>query len=56
MHTMLVAKTGRRPQWNFHKYLIDRNGENVLSFESDVAPDDARPAAAIERMLAAPAR
>ena len=36
----LAAKTGDRPQWNFHKYLIDRSGEAVLSFGSAVAPED----------------
>ncbi|TAK45661.1 MAG: hypothetical protein EPO27_09705 [Betaproteobacteria bacterium] len=43
---------GRRPQWNFHKYLIDRRGEKVLAFGSRVAPEDGRLVAEIERLLA----
>ena len=56
LYKTLAAKTGERPQWNFHKYLIDRNGEKVLSFESAVRPEDRRLLAEVERMLAAPAR
>ena len=52
----LAARTGERPAWNFHKYLIDRSGEKVLSFDSRVAPEDAPLVGAIERMLAAPQR
>jgi glutathione peroxidase len=52
-YAMLAEKSGKRPQWNFHKYLIDRSGEQVLSFESGVAPSDPRLVTAIERMLAA---
>src|SRR6266705_6526396 len=51
----LAAKTGEWPQWNFHKYLIDRSGEKVLSFGSAVEPGDRRLVGEIERMLAAPA-
>jgi len=50
----LAAKTGERPQWNFHKYLIDRSGEKVLSFDSGVEPANPAFVGAIERMLAAP--
>jgi glutathione peroxidase len=53
-YAMLAAKTGERPQWNFHKYLIDRSGEKVLSFGSAVTPEDLRLVGEIERMLAAP--
>ncbi|MGB5081194.1 MAG: glutathione peroxidase [Burkholderiales bacterium] len=55
-YASLAAKTGERPAWNFHKYLIDRSGEKVLSFDSRVAPEDAPLVGAIERMLAAPER
>lgn len=40
------------PRWNFHKYLIGRDGRIVASFPSAVAPDDARLIAAIEKELA----
>jgi glutathione peroxidase len=49
----LAAQYGKRPQWNFHKYLVDRNGVVVASFGSTVPPQDARITAQIERLLAA---
>jgi glutathione peroxidase len=51
-YASLAKKSGERPQWNFHKYLIDRSGETVLSFGSAVEPDDSRLTGEIERMLA----
>jgi len=36
----LYEETGEYPQWNFHKYLIDRAGRVVKSFPSAVDPDD----------------
>jgi glutathione peroxidase len=44
-----------RPRWNFHKYLIGRDGTIVASFPSDVEPTDARVIAAIEKELPHPA-
>lgn len=44
------------PGWNFHKYLIGRNGQVVAQFPSKVKPDDPQVLAAIERELKAPAR
>lgn len=41
--------------WNFEKFLVGRNGEVAARFAPDVAPDDARLAAAIEAELAKPA-
>jgi glutathione peroxidase len=49
----LAAKTGKRPQWNFHKYLVDRSGEVVAAFPSAVEPEDPRVTREIERLLAA---
>ena len=43
--------TGQQPRWNFHKYLIDRSGERVLSFGSGVEPDDRRLLQELEKML-----
>ncbi len=48
----LIAKTGTRPKWNFHKYLIDRSGSRVESYSSLTAPDSGRLIAQIERWLA----
>lgn len=51
----LADATGQAPGWNFHKYLIDRNGQVVASYGSRVTPDNADLRAAIEKALAAPA-
>ena len=40
------------PGWNFHKYLIGRDGRIVASFPTNVEPTDARIIAAIEKELA----
>jgi glutathione peroxidase len=52
LYVELVAKTGKAPQWNFHKYLVDRSGTRIESFGS--ATDPAQPGfvAALERLLA----
>jgi len=55
-YASLATKTGERPQWNFHKYLIDRSGEKVLSFGSAVTPSDPKLVGEIERMLSAAGR
>ena len=41
------------PRWNFHKYLIGRNGRLKAAFTSAVEPNDPRLVAAIEKELAA---
>ena len=53
LYARLAERSGKRPQWNFHKYLVDRKGEAVLSFDSSVKPDDPRFVASVERLLAA---
>ena len=47
----LARETGAAPQWNFHKYLIDRGGRRVLSFDSKVRPDSREFVAAVESLL-----
>jgi len=47
----LIAATNRPPQWNFHKYLIDKRGR-VSSFDSDVEPQSAKLLKAIDSALA----
>ena len=49
----LAAKTGKPPQWNFHKYLLDQAGQPVAVFESAVEPEDRRVTAHIEKLLVA---
>lgn len=55
LHEGLAQATGERPQWNFHKYLIDRSGARALSFASRVDPESREIVQAIESMLKAPA-
>ena len=50
----LAASTGEEPGWNFHKYLVDRDGKVVASFGSRTKPDDAELVAQVEKLLAAP--
>lgn len=49
-----AAKTGPAgtPKWNFHKYLIGRDGRLIDWFSSVTAPDAARVTATIEQALA----
>ena len=47
----LTKATGTAPGWNFHKYLVDRSGTRVQSFETRVEPNDPKLIAAIERLL-----
>jgi glutathione peroxidase len=49
----LARATGKAPSWNFHKYLIDRQGHPVHSFNSIVGPDSTLLVASIEKALAA---
>ncbi|EXI88277.1 MAG: hypothetical protein AW12_01912 [Candidatus Accumulibacter sp. BA-94] len=50
-YRQLAAISGSAPQWNFHKYLIDRDGRQVLSFGSRVEPDDWMLLARVEEFL-----
>ena len=51
LYTELVKATGAAPRWNFHKYLIDRSGREVQSFDTKVDPNDPKLLAAIEQLL-----
>jgi len=51
LYAALVARTGQAPQWNFHKYLVDRDGNRVESFASEVEPDDRALLTALEKLL-----
>ena len=46
----LTEKSGVRPGWNFHKYLISKNG-NVASFDTKIEPDSEILANAISKLL-----
>ena len=47
----LGTAAGEFPSWNFHKYLIGRDGEVLASFGTRVRPDDPRVRQAIEAAL-----
>jgi glutathione peroxidase len=47
----LARATGAAPRWNFHKYLVARDGKRVQSFDTRVAPGDAKLVGAIEQLL-----
>ena len=49
----LARASGAAPRWNFHKYLVDRSGRQVMSFDTKVAPGDPKLVGAIERLLEA---
>jgi glutathione peroxidase len=53
LYRQLSQATGRQPLWNFHKYLIGRDGKVVANYTSLTAPDDAKLVKDIERQLAA---
>jgi glutathione peroxidase len=40
------------PDWNFAKYLLDRDGRVVQRFDAQVTPDDPAVTAALDRLLA----
>jgi glutathione peroxidase len=46
--------TDQAPRWNFHKYLIDREGGLAQSFATTVRPDDPALIAAVESLLDQP--
>jgi glutathione peroxidase len=51
LYQRLAEAAGGYPTWNFHKYLLDRQGRLVASFPSRVRPDDPRLMNAVEEAL-----
>lgn len=51
LYKQLTQATGVAPGWNFHKYLVSRDGRVVAQFPSKVKPDDAELVKAIEHEL-----
>jgi glutathione peroxidase len=47
----LAKASGSAPRWNFHKYLIARDGKTVIPLESRVEPDGREMRTKIESML-----
>ena len=52
LYASLVKATGQAPQWNFHKYVVDRSGTKIASYASVVEPTQRDFVASIERLLA----
>jgi len=51
IYKVLARQGGGYPRWNFHKYLLDRQGRVVASFPSRMKPEDPRLIRAIEDLL-----
>ena len=51
LYKQLAQKTGETPQWNFHKYLIGRDGQTVRSYPSTLDPKTPSFVKDIERFL-----
>lgn len=54
LYRELAQAAGEAPKWNFHKYLVGRDGRLVASWGSRTKPDDREVVEAIERALKAP--
>lgn len=52
MFQRLFSAGAPEPGWNYHKYLLNREGAFVAAFDTRVAPDDARLRKAVEQALA----
>ncbi len=49
----LTAQTGQKPRWNFHKYLIGRDGQVIDQYNSMIRPDSKSLLSAIDKALKA---
>ena len=53
LYRELGQATGKTPQWNFHKYLIGRDGKVIASYSSNVTPQDKKLLSDIDHALSA---
>ena len=51
LYQILGKLSGEFPQWNFHKYVLDRSGKLVASFNSRVEPQGSKMITTIEGLL-----
>ncbi|SDM31171.1 glutathione peroxidase [Oryzisolibacter propanilivorax] len=52
LYRQLAQATGKKPSWNFNKYLIDRAGRTVTHYGSRVEPSDKAFVQQLEALLA----
>lgn len=52
LYRNLGKAAGEFPAWNFHKYLIDRDGELVASYSSFTKPENKKLVSKIESLIA----
>jgi glutathione peroxidase len=52
MFAELIRMTGDAPEWNFHKYLIARDGKRAFSFAARTKPESGEVVKQIEALLA----
>jgi len=52
LYVELARQTGKKPEWNFYKFVIDRSGRPVATFASATKPDSREMTTLIERLLA----
>jgi glutathione peroxidase len=53
LYSDFFVATKVEPKWNFHKFLVDRNGKVAASYSSSVEPDNSNLVAALEKALVA---
>jgi glutathione peroxidase len=51
LYKTMAKLSGEYPQWNFHKYVLDRDGKLVASFNSRVEPQAGDMITIIEELL-----
>lgn len=50
--TQLAAMTRHKPEWNFHKYLVSRDGSRAFSYPARMQPQNEQIVDRIEALLA----
>lgn len=53
-YRQLAERTGSTPKWNFHKYLINRDGSQIVAYTSLTSPDSSSLRKKIDQFLAQP--
>ena len=51
LYKKLIAASGEEPSWNFNKYLISRDGQQIYKYGSKVKPDSPELIKQIEELL-----